>query len=152
MQHTHEAAREYIVRMQPACGARAPRACAAGTGAQPASSLACQTLTAGVRACWGARAGQNDRMIDSLFTGKVLGHESDIADGSLRGYEFRSLANIVGDYYVSPRFLDAVAVRAKAQELGSRVRKLLSRLSCVGVACWVQTASKGWPDGLPWCS
>lgn len=51
-------------------------------------------------------------MIDSLFTGKVLGHESDIADGSLRGYEFRSLANIVGDYYVSPRFLDAVAVRA----------------------------------------
>jgi hypothetical protein len=28
-------------------------------------------------------------MIDSLFTGNVLGHASDIADGSLRGYEFR---------------------------------------------------------------
>ena len=56
-------------------------------------------------------AGQNIAHIDSLFAGKTLGHESDIADGSLRGYEFRSLANIVGDYYVSPRFLDAVAVR-----------------------------------------
>lgn len=30
---------------------------------------------------------------------------------SLRGYEFRSLAHIVGDYYVAPRFLDAIAVR-----------------------------------------
>ena len=49
-------------------------------------------------------------MIDNLFTGNVLGHESDIADGRLRGYEFRSLNNIVGDYYVSPRFLEAVAV------------------------------------------
>ena len=49
-------------------------------------------------------------MIDHLFTGNVLGHESDIADGRLRGYEFRSLNNIVGDYYVSPRFLEAVAV------------------------------------------
>lgn len=51
-------------------------------------------------------------MIDNLFTGDVLGHESDIADGRLRGYEFRSLNNIVGDYYVSPRFIEAVAVRA----------------------------------------
>ena len=51
-------------------------------------------------------------MIDNLFTGNVLGHESDIADGRLRGYEFRSLNNIVGDYYVSPRFIEAVAVRA----------------------------------------
>lgn len=56
-------------------------------------------------------AGQNNKMIDNLFTGNVLGHESDIADGRLRGYEFRSLNNIVGDYYVSPRFLEAVAVR-----------------------------------------
>lgn len=55
-------------------------------------------------------AGQNNKMIDNLFTGNVLGHESDIADGRLRGYEFRSLNNIVGDYYVSPRFLEAVAV------------------------------------------
>jgi hypothetical protein len=51
-------------------------------------------------------------MIDNLFTGNVLGHESDIADGRLRGYEFRSLNNIVGDYYVSPRFIEAVAVSA----------------------------------------
>jgi len=49
-------------------------------------------------------------MIDNLFTGNVLGHESDIADGRLRGYEFRSLNNIVGDYYVAPKFLEAVAV------------------------------------------
>ena len=34
-------------------------------------------------------AGQNRDMIDSLFTGNVLGHRSDIADGSLRGYELR---------------------------------------------------------------
>ncbi|CAL5221664.1 g3892 [Coccomyxa viridis] len=54
--------------------------------------------------------GQNSKMIDHLFTGNVLGHESDIADGRLRGYEFRSLNNIVGDYYVSPRFLEAVAM------------------------------------------
>ena len=57
-------------------------------------------------------AGQNSKMIDHLFTGNVLGHESDIADGRLRGYEFRSLNNIVGDYYVSPRFLETVAVHS----------------------------------------
>ena len=55
-------------------------------------------------------AGQSSKYIDHLFTGETLGHESDIADGRLRGYEFRSLNNIVGDYYVSPRFLEAVAV------------------------------------------
>ena len=55
-------------------------------------------------------AGQSSKYIDHLFTGNTLGHESDIADGRLRGYEFRSLNNIVGDYYVSPRFLEAVAV------------------------------------------
>ncbi|CAL8468936.1 g8477 [Coccomyxa elongata] len=54
--------------------------------------------------------GQNNQFIDHLFTGNVLGHESDIADGRLRGWEFRSLANLVGDYYVSPRFLEAVAM------------------------------------------
>jgi hypothetical protein len=52
--------------------------------------------------------GQNVHMIDSLFVGKTLGHETDIADGSLRKYEARSFANLVGDYYVAPRFLDAV--------------------------------------------
>lgn len=40
--------------------------------------------------------GQNVAFIDSLFTGNTLGHETDIADGSLRGYEFRTLNNIVG--------------------------------------------------------
>lgn len=53
--------------------------------------------------------GQNVAMIDSLFTGSVLGHETDIADGSLRKYEARTFANLVGDYHVAPRFLDRVA-------------------------------------------
>ena len=46
----------------------------------------------------------------------MLGHKSDIADGSLRGWEFRKFGNLVGDYCVSPRFLDAVTVCLK-QEL-----------------------------------
>jgi len=51
--------------------------------------------------------------IDSLFLGNEkfnLGGVSDIADGSLRRYEFRKYENIVGDYFISPAFLDAVAV------------------------------------------
>ncbi len=47
--------------------------------------------------------GQNSQNIDSLFTGDILGHRSDIADGSLRNWEFRTFNNIVGDYYVAPR-------------------------------------------------
>lgn len=54
--------------------------------------------------------GQNSKNIDYLFTGELLGHKSDIADGSLRGYEFRKFENIVGDYYVSPRFIERVAL------------------------------------------
>lgn len=54
--------------------------------------------------------GQNSTNLDSLFTGNILGHKSDIADGSLRNYEFRSFNNIVGDYYVAPKFLDAVTL------------------------------------------
>jgi hypothetical protein len=53
--------------------------------------------------------GQNVAMIDSLFAGSTLGHQTDIADGSLRKYEARSFANLVGDYYVSPSFMDRVA-------------------------------------------
>ena len=34
---------------------------------------------------------------------------ADIADGSLRKFEVRKLANIVGDYYIPPRFMRAVA-------------------------------------------
>jgi hypothetical protein len=54
--------------------------------------------------------GQSSTYIDSLFTGNTLGHVSDIADGTLRAYEFRSFNNLVGDYYVAPKFLDAVAL------------------------------------------
>ena len=57
--------------------------------------------------------GQNAIHLDSVFTGNdlfALGHQSDIADGSLRDWDFRSLNNIVGDYYVAPKFLDAVAM------------------------------------------
>ena len=38
-----------------------------------------------------------------------LSHETDIADGSLRGWQFRTFANLVGDYYVAPSFMNAVA-------------------------------------------
>lgn len=54
--------------------------------------------------------GQSSQYIDSLFTGSVLGHQTDIADGSLRNFEFRTLNNIVGDYYIAQRFLDAVTM------------------------------------------
>ncbi|KAF8055666.1 rca [Scenedesmus sp. PABB004] len=55
-------------------------------------------------------AGQNSDMIDYLFTGNVLGHKTDIADGSLRGWEARTLNNIVGDYYIAPVFMERVAM------------------------------------------
>jgi len=48
--------------------------------------------------------------LDHHITGNFLGTKSDIADGSLRKYEFRTFNNIVGDYYVSPRFLEKVAM------------------------------------------
>ncbi|KAG2493553.1 hypothetical protein HYH03_008367 [Edaphochlamys debaryana] len=54
--------------------------------------------------------GQNVDHIDSLFAGDVLGHKSDIADGSLRAYDFRTFNNLVGDYYVAPDFLEKVAL------------------------------------------
>jgi len=54
--------------------------------------------------------GQNVAMIDSLFTGNTLGHKTDIADGSLRGYEFRTFENIQGDYFIARRYLEKVAV------------------------------------------
>jgi len=54
--------------------------------------------------------GQNWTHADYLFTGERLGHKSDIADGSLRNFEFRSLDNIVGEYYIAPRFLETVAL------------------------------------------
>ena len=39
---------------------------------------------------------QNSVHLDSLFTGNFLGHKSDIADGTLRYYEFRSFDHIIG--------------------------------------------------------
>ncbi|KAK9829417.1 hypothetical protein WJX72_005740 [[Myrmecia] bisecta] len=54
--------------------------------------------------------GQNSQHLDSLFTGNFLGHQSDIADGTLRDWESRSYSNIVGDYYIAPAFLDAVTL------------------------------------------
>lgn len=39
---------------------------------------------------------QNSVHLDSLFTGNILGHKSDIADGTLRYYEFRSFDHIIG--------------------------------------------------------
>ncbi len=53
----------------------------------------------------GHPAGQNAANLDSLFVGSVLGHKSDIADGSLRAYEMRKLDNLVGDYYIAPRWV-----------------------------------------------
>lgn len=54
----------------------------------------------------GARAG----MIDPLFTGKFLGLQSDIASGELRQEALRSFSNLVGDYAIPQRFVDAVAL------------------------------------------
>ena len=57
-----------------------------------------------------ACAGQNISQIDSLFVGDILGKKSDIADGSLRDYEFRKFENIVGDYWIAEKFLDQMGV------------------------------------------
>lgn len=38
--------------------------------------------------------------------------QSDLADGSLRKWEFRTFNNIVGDYYCAPAFLEKVTVGA----------------------------------------
>lgn len=54
--------------------------------------------------------GQNITQIDSLFVGDILGKKSDIADGSLRDWDFRKFNNLVGDYYVAPKFLDSMAL------------------------------------------
>lgn len=66
----------------------------------------------GIYGWHGIATGQNSQNLDMLFTGKILGHKSDIADGSLRAWEFRKFENLVGDYYVSPRFLDTIVVSA----------------------------------------
>eukprot|EP00884_Botryococcus_braunii_P014753 jgi/Botrbrau1/23279/Bobra.0102s0022.1 len=64
--------------------------------------------------------GQNIDHVDSLFTGDFLGHKSDIADGTLRGYEFRTFNNVADGYYIAPRFLDAVAMHIVKNYLKDR--------------------------------
>ena len=59
-----------------------------------------------------ACAGQNISQIDSLFVGDILGKKSDIADGSLRDWDFRKFNNLVGDYWIAPTFLDNMGVRS----------------------------------------
>jgi len=54
--------------------------------------------------------GQSWQYIDSLFAGNFLGKKSDIADGSLRNQDIRTFGHLQGDYYVSPRFLETVAL------------------------------------------
>eukprot|EP00199_Chlamydomonas_sp_CCMP681_P000608 CAMPEP_0119103428 /NCGR_PEP_ID=MMETSP1180-20130426/1857_1 /TAXON_ID=3052 ORGANISM="Chlamydomonas cf sp, Strain CCMP681" /NCGR_SAMPLE_ID=MMETSP1180 /ASSEMBLY_ACC=CAM_ASM_000741 /LENGTH=461 /DNA_ID=CAMNT_0007087915 /DNA_START=56 /DNA_END=1442 /DNA_ORIENTATION=- len=54
--------------------------------------------------------GQNASMVESHIAGNFLGAKSDLADGTLRRYEFRNFSNLVGDYWVSPRFLDRLSL------------------------------------------
>ena len=78
-------------------------------------------------------SGQNSSHLDSLFTGNFLGHKSDIADGSLRTYEFRSFNNIVGDFYVAPRFMERIAVGYDKLFI-ERVIRLVA--CCKELSCW----------------
>jgi len=54
--------------------------------------------------------GQTTAHLESLFGGEFLGTKADIADGSLRYEEFRTLNNIIGEFYVAPRFMERVAM------------------------------------------
>ena len=90
--------------------------------------------------------GQNVAMIDSLFTGSTLGHKTDIADGSLRGYEFRTFEHIQGDYYIAPRFLDKVAVRRRlGGRLGGGGEWCTGQAGCMGGrgGCWRAVLGRG---------
>lgn len=59
--------------------------------------------------------GAKKGIIDDLFLSKgdgsfSMGVQSDIASGILRSEELRSFAHLVGDYYVPPRFMEAVTM------------------------------------------
>lgn len=69
-------------------------------------------------------AGQTSTHLDSLFTGGFLGTKSDIADGSLRHDEFRTYNNIVGDYYVAPRFLMRIAMHTAKNYLSDHLKSV----------------------------
>ena len=90
-----------------------------------------------ISACTPACAGQNIQQIDNLFVGDILGKKSDIADGSLRDWEFRKFNNLVGDYYIAPAFLDNMAVSCPQQfvapiaEIKYRLALLVSSTSIV---------------------
>lgn len=86
--------RAVIVR----CWIRMPSCAHSNTGKSQSDILAC--------------AGQNISQIDSLFVGDILGKKSDIADGSLRDWDFRKFNNLVGDYWIAPTFLDNMGVRS----------------------------------------
>eukprot|EP00892_Ulva_mutabilis_P004562 jgi/Ulvmu1/2478/UM137_0003.1 len=66
--------------------------------------------------------GQTSQHLDSIFTGGFLGRKSDIADGSLRYEEFRSFENVVGEYYVAPRFLERIAMHMAKNYLWKHLR------------------------------
>ena len=68
--------------------------------------------------------GQTSTHLDSLFTGGFLGTKADISDGSLRHDEFRTYNNIVGDYYVAPRFLMRVAMHTAKNYLADHLRSV----------------------------
>lgn len=57
--------------------------------------------------------GQTTAHLESLFGGEFLGTKADIADGSLRYEEFRTLNNIIGEFYVAPRCLGEAGVGAR---------------------------------------
>ena len=88
----------------------------------PVLYLPCEPLHAEV-----SYAGQNIQQIDSLFVGDILGKKSDIADGSLRDWDFRKFEHLVGDYYVAPKFLDAMSVRLSGQYLSAGLHAPLTR-------------------------
>ena len=63
--------------------------------------------------------GQNSRNLDFLFAGKFLGTDADITDGSLRHYDFNTFSHLDSDYYVPPRFMEAIALFITKNSLAS---------------------------------
>jgi hypothetical protein len=96
-------------------------------------------------------AGQSSEYLDTLFTGGFLGKKSDISDGSLRHDEFRTYNNIVGDYYVAPRFLMRIAMHMAKNYLADHLKGVKVPLIlgiwgvCSQAACSACSASRGPP-------
>jgi hypothetical protein len=66
--------------------------------------------------------GQTSEYIDHLFTGDLMGKRSDLADGTFRYEEFRTLNNIVGEFYISPRYLERVAMHIAKNFLATELQ------------------------------